>query len=211
MIQSARLFCPPPSLLSCAAARPVTPTFHSPAETIFSVRLNACAVYYSAETRFGGYRPGRFYLISVVSFYAALGIVDRPFYGLVTSGDRGAILMAWKSKPESESAKRAEIYIMERNVCRMDISNPLEAFQFATFLIRLREDQNELKKLVEEKLGGDLDVEKLARWRKLAQPRLIPVKEKEEEDSAQGQTAPATTPTTRLILTPLPEVGESPT
>ncbi|KAJ7455977.1 hypothetical protein B0H11DRAFT_2322162 [Mycena galericulata] len=157
-----------------------------------------------------GLNQGRFYLISVVSFYAALGIVDRPFYGLVTSGDRGAILMAWKSKPESELAKRAEIYIMERNVCRMDISNPSEAFQFATFLIRLREDQNELKKLVEEKLGGDLDVERLARWRKLAQPRLIPVKEK-EEDSAQGQTAPATTSTTRLILTPLPEVGESPT
>jgi hypothetical protein len=96
----------------------------------------------------------------------------------------------------------------------MDISNPLEAFQFATFLIRHREDQNDLKKLVKEKLGGDLDVEKLARWRKLAQPRLIPVKEKEDcaqgkKSTAQGQTAPATTPTTRL--TPLPEVGESPT
>ncbi|KAJ7827301.1 hypothetical protein B0H13DRAFT_1561421, partial [Mycena leptocephala] len=85
-----------------------------------------------------------FYLISVASFYAALGFVDRPFYGLVTSGDRGAILMAWKSKPkfkpESEDLPgRQEIYIMERNVCMMDISNPLEAFHFATFLIRLRE------------------------------------------------------------------------
>ncbi|KAJ7748765.1 hypothetical protein DFH07DRAFT_1062461 [Mycena maculata] len=157
---------------------------------------------------------GRLYLISVVSFYAALGIVDRPFYGLVTSGDRGAILMAWKSKPKSELAKRAEIYIMERNVCMMDISNPLEAFQFATFLIRLREDQNDLKKLVEEKLGGDFDVEKLERWRKLAQQRLTPLMEKEEkEDSAQekkstaqGQTAPATAPATRL--TSLPEAGE---
>ncbi|KAJ7442924.1 hypothetical protein B0H11DRAFT_2291930, partial [Mycena galericulata] len=176
---------------------------------------------------------GQFYLISVVSFYAALGIVDRPFYGLITEGNRGAILMAWKSKPkpkakaksksnkqpQSKSEELAQIYIMERNVCLMDISKPLEAFQFATFLIRLREDQEALKKLVQKKLDADAAdaVAKIARWRKFAQPRLLPAKEKEasvqaqkagaqggestaqaDESTAQGKEAPATPPVRHL-------------
>ncbi|KAJ7898958.1 hypothetical protein B0H14DRAFT_3424292 [Mycena olivaceomarginata] len=179
----------------------------------------------------------QFYLISVVSFYAALGIEDYPFYNLVTAGKRGAILMAWKSKskakpkpdsekrPQSESEELPEIYIMERNVCILDISKPLEAFQFATFLIRLREDQEALKKRVQENLDADAAgvVAKIARWRKLAQPRLLPAKQKEtsaqaqkaaaqggestaqgDKSTAQGEKAPATP-----RLTSLPEVQDT--
>ncbi|KAJ7757724.1 hypothetical protein DFH07DRAFT_458131 [Mycena maculata] len=140
---------------------------------------------------------GRVYLISVVSFYAALGIVDRPFYSLVTAGNRGAILMAWKSTKEKITDNREpQIYIMERNVCMMDISNPLEAFHFATVLIRLREDQKTLREEVIKKLGPDFDVEKLARWRKLAQPSKADVKKeaaaaKKKEPSAQGKKSTA--------------------
>ncbi|KAJ7763998.1 hypothetical protein DFH07DRAFT_1059213 [Mycena maculata] len=163
---------------------------------------------------------GRFYLISVVSFYAALGIVDRPFYGIITEGNRGAILMAWKSKPtpkpeskskkqpQSKSEEPAQIYIIERNVCLMDISKPLEAFQFATFLIRLREDQEDLKKLVQKKLDANETavVAKFEQWRKSAQPRLLPAEAQEagaqgaestvqrDESTAQGKEAPVTPP-----------------
>ncbi|KAJ7784975.1 hypothetical protein DFH07DRAFT_872930 [Mycena maculata] len=166
---------------------------------------------------------GRFYLISVVSFYAALGIVDRPFYGIITEGNRGAILMAWKSKPtpkpesklkkqpQSKSEEPAQIYIMERNVCLMDISKPLEAFQFATFLIRLREDQEDLKKLVQKNLDSDeIAVAKFEQWRKSAQPRLLPAEAQEagaqgaestvqrDESTAPGKEAPVTPPARNL-------------
>ncbi|KAJ7501285.1 hypothetical protein B0H11DRAFT_2275280 [Mycena galericulata] len=190
-----------------------------------------------ADSESKALNQGRFYLISVVSFYAALGIEDYPFYNLVTAGKRGAILMAWKSKskakpkpdsekrPQSESEELPEIYIMERNVCILDISKPLEAFQFATFLIRLREDQEALKKRVQENLDADAAgvVAKIARWRKLAQPRLLPAKQKEtsaqaqkaaaqgggstaqgDKSTAQGEKAPATP-----RLTSLPEVQDT--
>ncbi|KAJ6490629.1 hypothetical protein C8R47DRAFT_453666 [Mycena vitilis] len=70
---------------------------------------------------------GRMYLVSVVSFYSTLGIDDYSFYCLVTSGKLGAVLMAWKS------SKQDRIYVMERNIVTLDISSPIQAFQFATF------------------------------------------------------------------------------
>ncbi|KAJ7791622.1 hypothetical protein B0H14DRAFT_3500251 [Mycena olivaceomarginata] len=118
-----------------------------------------------------------------------------------------------------EAVEHLQIYIMERNVCLMDISKPLEAFQFATFLIRLREDQEALKKLVQKRLDADAAdaVAKIARWRKFAQPRLLPAKKKEasvqaqkagaqggestaqaDESTAQGKEAPATPPVRHL-------------
>ncbi|KAJ7077154.1 hypothetical protein B0H15DRAFT_569586 [Mycena belliarum] len=108
---------------------------------------------------------GRMYLTSVISYYAALGIENYPFYGLVTSGTRGAILMGWKSQEQKK------IYLMERSIYQYDISSPAQAFQFATFLLRLREDQNKLKDLVEAKLKDNVDVlnSRLERWRKQAQ------------------------------------------
>jgi hypothetical protein len=44
---------------------------------------------------------------------------------------------------------------MERNVRSFDIGNPIQAFQYATFLLRLRERDRVLKKLFEEK-GKDV-------------------------------------------------------
>jgi hypothetical protein len=46
---------------------------------------------------------GRLHLASVVAFYSAFGVDDHPFYGLVTSGKVGTLLMAWKSSTHKVS------------------------------------------------------------------------------------------------------------
>ncbi|KAJ6611598.1 hypothetical protein B0H10DRAFT_353035 [Mycena sp. CBHHK59/15] len=106
---------------------------------------------------------GRMYLASLVAFYSALGIDDYPFYGLVAYGKVGSLLMAWKSSTHKQT------YLVEHNVCKFDITVPIEAFQFATFLLRLRDDQQRLKKRVEERLKKGVDRERLRRWTKSAQ------------------------------------------
>lgn len=46
---------------------------------------------------------GRMYLVSVVAFYSSIGIEGHAFYTTVTSGNLGAVIMAWKS-PTSKVA-----------------------------------------------------------------------------------------------------------
>jgi hypothetical protein len=62
-----------------------------------------------------------------------------------------------------------QIYLLERNVQTFEISSPIQAFHFATFLLRLRDNQEQLKKQVEEKLNDNLDSKRLAEWTKSAQ------------------------------------------
>ncbi|KAJ7247887.1 hypothetical protein B0H12DRAFT_1053312 [Mycena haematopus] len=112
------------------------------------------------------------YLASLVAFYSSLGIDDYPFYCLVTSGKLGAILMAWTSSSQNQT------YLVERNVRKFDISVPIQAFQFATFLLRLRDDQEKLKTRVEDKLKqglNEVDKERLGNWSKYAQMHETPV------------------------------------
>ncbi|KAJ6620016.1 hypothetical protein B0H10DRAFT_1765677, partial [Mycena sp. CBHHK59/15] len=77
--------------------------------------------------------------VSIVAFYDALGIKDYSFYSLMMSGMKGVVLMAWRHKD------KAITYLMERNVREFDLSSPLQAFHLATFLMRLRTDQEKLK------------------------------------------------------------------
>ncbi|KAJ7645789.1 hypothetical protein B0H17DRAFT_1215917 [Mycena rosella] len=130
----------------------------------------------SADDEGKALNQGRMYLVSMVAFYSALGVDDYPFFALVTSGKVGAILMAWKS------SKHDRTYLIERNVRNFDISSPIQAFHFATFLLRLRDDQEKLKVLVKLKLteGGDQRRlrAKLRAWRKLTQ---------HAEDEAQAE------------------------
>ncbi|KAJ7270723.1 hypothetical protein B0H12DRAFT_1320184 [Mycena haematopus] len=169
-----------------------------------------------ADSETKALNQGRLYLISVVSFYAAMGIEDYPFYDTVTAGKRGAILMAWKSKsetkPDPASESRPQIYLMERNVCTLDISNPLEAYQYATFLIRLREDQEVLKKRVEEILAADAEgaVARIQRWRKSAQETLYPVKKKETKKAQKAAAKAEKAPVSPRLPT-VPEVQENTT
>lgn len=70
---------------------------------------------------------------------------------------------------------------MDRNVTTFDITIPIEAFHFATFLLRLHDDRADLKRKVEEQINKkDFDVEKLVRWRKLAQSPTKSKQGKEE-------------------------------
>ncbi|KAJ7093674.1 hypothetical protein C8R44DRAFT_645802 [Mycena epipterygia] len=89
------------------------------------------------------------YLVSLVAFYSALGIEDYPFYCLVTSGKLGAILMIWRS---SKQEAGRPTYLIERIDRKFDISSPIQAFYFATFLLRLRDDQEQLKRCDKAKL-----------------------------------------------------------
>ncbi|KAJ7739606.1 hypothetical protein B0H16DRAFT_1694514 [Mycena metata] len=81
----------------------------------------------------------RMSLVSVVMFYAALGIDDHAFYCLMTSGAVCKVYMAWKS------SQRQATYLVERNIRSFDISVPMGAFQLAALLLRLRDDREALR------------------------------------------------------------------
>ncbi|KIJ61478.1 hypothetical protein HYDPIDRAFT_159531 [Hydnomerulius pinastri MD-312] len=85
------------------------------------------------------------YCVAAVTFLAALGIEEYPVYGLVTNGNVGAVLLSWKS-PASKN-----IYIMERSIRTFDLSSPIEAFQFATFLLRLKDQDDRLRRVFQER------------------------------------------------------------
>ncbi|KAL4066242.1 hypothetical protein V8B97DRAFT_1981379 [Scleroderma yunnanense] len=86
----------------------------------------------------------RIYLVSAVRFLEALGITDQPVFGLVTKGAEGSIFMAWLN------GKTEKIYIIDRNVKTFDLTNPLDAFQFATILVRLSQHAQGLKTKFED-------------------------------------------------------------
>ncbi|RDB29891.1 hypothetical protein Hypma_014044 [Hypsizygus marmoreus] len=71
----------------------------------------------------------RLYCTAAITFLATLQITEQPVFGLVTCGSKGTVIMCWKFKEQ--------IYIMERNMRTFDISEPLQAFHLATFLLRL--------------------------------------------------------------------------
>ncbi|KAJ6543484.1 hypothetical protein B0H10DRAFT_1374321 [Mycena sp. CBHHK59/15] len=123
-----------------------------------SLLLPHAAVEYKkiSDTKAKALNQGRMYIVSVVAFYAALGIKDYPFYCLVTTRKVGAVLMAWRS------SKLKRTYIMERNIRKFDLSSPLQAFHFATFLIRLRADQENLKNTFTQQ--KNLDIQEIKQW-----------------------------------------------
>jgi len=125
----------------------------------------------------------RIYLVSVVTHLATLGIKGFAVFGLLTSGKKGGILMAWQSKIDDI------IYIIERNICTFDLSNPIEAFQFATFLIRVREHTEQLKDLFNENKAAILEKVKrgeFPKWTKIAQMD----ENRKEAASVRNENAP---------------------
>ncbi|KAF7336048.1 hypothetical protein MSAN_02318600 [Mycena sanguinolenta] len=126
---------------------------------------HAPAEYKKPSDDFGkALNQGRMYLVSVVAFYSAIGIEDYPFYSVVTSGTLGAVIMAWKSP------KNKVIYLMDRNVTTFNIAIPIEAFHFATFLLRLHDDRAVLIEKVKQCINKPgFDAKDLDRWRKSVQ------------------------------------------
>ncbi|OJA12707.1 hypothetical protein AZE42_02878 [Rhizopogon vesiculosus] len=106
----------------------------------------------------------RTYLVSAIRFLDALGITEQPVFGLVVNGRLGAITMAWQ--------KNEKIYIMERNVRHYDITDPLQAFQFVSVLLRLARYGLVLRACFDEKkdaLCNSLRNRTYTPWSKLAQ------------------------------------------
>jgi hypothetical protein len=68
------------------------------------------------------------------------------------------------------------IYIIERKIRTFNLSSPIEAFQFASFLIRLQEHTDTLKDLFERKKAEFCLKAKrgqLPRWTKIEQPKEL--------------------------------------
>ena len=65
-----------------------------------------------------------------------------------------------------------KIYVMERNIRTFDLSSPLQAFHFATFLIRLRAHSKDVQDLFRKQQAGLITKVKnkgLDKWTKEAQ------------------------------------------
>ncbi|OJA11657.1 hypothetical protein AZE42_08379 [Rhizopogon vesiculosus] len=103
----------------------------------------------------------RTYLVSALHFLDALSITEQPIFGLVVNGRLGAVTMAWK--------KNEKIYVMERNVRHYDITDPLQAFQFVSVLLRLARYGLKLRARLEQKNTAYYESLAKSRWSKLAQ------------------------------------------
>jgi hypothetical protein len=68
-----------------------------------------------------------------------------------------------------------KIYIIERNIRTFNLSSPIQAFQFASFLIRLREHTDTLKELFDEdEFRRRAEKGELSRWTMDAQAADMP-------------------------------------
>ncbi|KAL6308095.1 hypothetical protein BKA93DRAFT_599190 [Sparassis latifolia] len=129
---------------------------------------------------------GRFYCVASVTFLAVLGIEGHPVFALVTNGVVGAVLLSWQS-PQTK-----KIYVIERNVCTFDLSRPLQAFHFATFLVRLREQHVKLQALFEAKkteFKAKVSAEQFEEWTMAAQDVLLRAQRAEAEAAAASRAA----------------------
>ncbi|TFY81965.1 hypothetical protein EWM64_g2041, partial [Hericium alpestre] len=105
-----------------------------------------------ADTETKALNQARMYLVASVAFYSAVGIKEYPVFGLAVHGRIGNVIMAWM-------ANDGTTHILERNIRKFDLGNPLQAFVFAVFLLRLKDLEEDLKKRFEtcrEKLAADL-------------------------------------------------------
>ncbi|KZP28935.1 hypothetical protein FIBSPDRAFT_1039281 [Athelia psychrophila] len=109
----------------------------------------------------------RSYLIASVTFLASIGIKGHRVFGLATNGPKGGVLMAWWATEDDK------IYIIERDIYTFNISNPIDAVRFAIFLIRLRADNDKIRKrFADHKIRKETMAESgngFERWTKAAQ------------------------------------------
>jgi hypothetical protein len=71
-----------------------------------------------------------------------------------------------------------KLYILERNICTFDLSSPIEAFQFASFLVRLLDHANTLKDVFDKKKAAFLEKAnngQLPCWTKEAQAARVTI------------------------------------
>ncbi|KAK0495164.1 hypothetical protein EDD18DRAFT_1014202, partial [Armillaria luteobubalina] len=71
------------------------------------------------------------HLVSEMMHLKSLGITRYPVFGLATNGTEGDLLCCWYSR------RLDCIFIMDRSIIHFDISSPIQAYHFMTFLLRL--------------------------------------------------------------------------
>ncbi|EPQ57658.1 hypothetical protein GLOTRDRAFT_137917 [Gloeophyllum trabeum ATCC 11539] len=96
-----------------------------------------------------GVKQSRMYTVAASKFLANLGIYDFPVFGLVTDGTLGAVSCTYTtdadtSRGGSKSSYKDNVsveftYVAEADAHVFDISTPLGAFHFSTFLCMLAE------------------------------------------------------------------------
>lgn len=142
------------------------------------------------ETVAKAVNQGYISMCSAVEHRESMGISpDRPVFSLITDGQFGSLNVACKSKASGVSVVSSVCdidlivpavqitYIMERGVCTFDIMQPLQAFQFATFLIRLRARVNEERAEIQKEVIEHFEqtpARSLRMWTKTAQALQTP-------------------------------------
>ncbi|EIW79426.1 hypothetical protein CONPUDRAFT_138534 [Coniophora puteana RWD-64-598 SS2] len=154
------LACVPPSAQSlnstvdCDAAAPYcTPVSEDP----LALDLPLLFVNHTPPEKvlsYVGCHKHRLSATTGAAFLGAAGLDRVPVFSLVTDGCRGVITCAW-----SEAFGGFQrIKIAERNGVLFDLRNPLSAFHFATFLVRLKHEHGRM-------LRERMDEQALARLR----------------------------------------------
>ncbi|OBZ71171.1 hypothetical protein A0H81_08664 [Grifola frondosa] len=146
--------------------------------------LPICVVEYKKPTddTTKALNQARSYVVSCVEFLSRLGIEGHPVFCVVTAGQIGGILLAWRSVCSEK------IFIIERNMCAYRLYQPLEVFQFAIFLLRLQKWKKSLVDQLAELSVADFvkkasDVE--MKWTKEIQVKTQEEKEKKEKEKAK--------------------------
>jgi len=80
-----------------------------------------------------GVNQGRLYTVAASQFFAHLGILDFPTFGLITDGALGATTCTYTTAGGKQPSKEVT-YVAEANGQIFDLSSPLGAFHFCTFL-----------------------------------------------------------------------------
>ena len=173
---------------SVSSSTPLIPDGHSPFGSNDMWLSGFVAEYKKwAQNDAKALNQERMYLVALVTHLATLGIKEFAVFGLITSGQTGGILMAWQSERDDVRAPVISytmlpllpidvplqtIYIIERNIRTFNLSSPIEAFQFASFLIRLRKHTDTLVDLFNRRKDEFLKTaerEELPKWTKDAQ------------------------------------------
>jgi len=131
----------------------------------------------------------RMYSTASVKFLAALGITDFPVFSLVTEGCIGVVTCTWLERDRDELECT---YIAERDARAFDISTPIGAFHYATFLCMVATRhalalKEELEKKKEDFYCRFGEGHESTRWTMTDQVNALKTK------SPQAQTAASTT------------------
>ncbi|KAJ3554603.1 hypothetical protein NM688_g3020 [Phlebia brevispora] len=140
-----------------------TPANDLVTEALPSIFLPQLVVEYKKQDQPEGkaLNQARMYSVASISYLAAIGIKAYPVFTLAAHGTLGNLIMTWMSE-------NGAIYMMERNIRKFDISNPLSAFHFASILLRLRARDRELSALFREHEKGLLEKLSNGDWEKWA-------------------------------------------